>query len=285
MWDFSTRKPARTYVGPSRLPEENGLFAQDRIKAGEFLGIYSGIPKLHGEEVDDGKNIKLFQITHELSIHPEPENGLYFINHMEPETANAEFKHIESGHSRIVIAVATKDIKPHEEIFAPYQSGTPKGLCPNPPELCCKQYRRILGIDKQKKECEWIGQIVRIQKDVATVTLRWFYQAQDVPRQLSIRMGDNELLMAVGSDKEDDVAIASIGQLVSVTLQPGKSLRGGGDMRRNKYWCSRTFDIHKKRVGGLSQPGETTREPQYGGVSKPRRSSRLSRPRLVRMEG
>jgi SET domain-containing protein len=48
------------------------------------------------------------------------EDGIYYINHGDVTSANAEFKYIESEHSRIVIAIATKEIAPGQEIFASY---------------------------------------------------------------------------------------------------------------------------------------------------------------------
>jgi hypothetical protein len=51
------------------------------------------------------------------------EKGVYFINQLDHGAgANAEFRYIEAAQSRIVIALATTDIAPGKEIFAPYHS-------------------------------------------------------------------------------------------------------------------------------------------------------------------
>jgi SET domain-containing protein len=50
------------------------------------------------------------------------EGGVYYINYGDATSANAEFKYIESEHSRIVIAVATKDIALDQEILASYDT-------------------------------------------------------------------------------------------------------------------------------------------------------------------
>lgn len=58
----------------------------------------------------------------DLCIDPSGvESGIYFVNHATSGMgANAEFRYIEAQQSRIVIAVATTEITPGQEIFAPY---------------------------------------------------------------------------------------------------------------------------------------------------------------------
>jgi SET domain-containing protein len=50
------------------------------------------------------------------------EQGIYYINHADPGNTNAEYVYIEAKSSRIVIALATRDIAEGEEIFASYST-------------------------------------------------------------------------------------------------------------------------------------------------------------------
>jgi SET domain-containing protein len=50
------------------------------------------------------------------------EQGIYYINHADLGDTNAEYVYIEAESSRIVVALATRDITPGEEIFASYST-------------------------------------------------------------------------------------------------------------------------------------------------------------------
>jgi hypothetical protein len=57
----------------------------------------------------------------DMSIDPrEHKQGTYYMNHIAAEHANVYFMYVEAAGTRIVVAMAKKDIRAHEELRITY---------------------------------------------------------------------------------------------------------------------------------------------------------------------
>ncbi|TKA65018.1 hypothetical protein B0A49_07421 [Cryomyces minteri] len=121
-------KPPKLGVRASGVPSAGmGLFADERISRGTFLGDYEG-PRVHDEDSHDDSydKVALFQITRTTCINAikNPSNT-FFINCKNDRTCqNAEFLYVEGEARRKVIAVARKNIPKGRVIFASYGPNT-----------------------------------------------------------------------------------------------------------------------------------------------------------------
>jgi SET domain-containing protein len=145
MMDFENQEEAPVAVEASKICEGSGLFARKHINKDQILGCYHGeacVDDMENGEVgqeDEQKEketVSLFSIAAgmfdslhyvlrliivDMSIRPPKEKpSVYFINHIREAEANAKFMYIETPRTRIVIAVAKRDIEAEEEIVASY---------------------------------------------------------------------------------------------------------------------------------------------------------------------
>ncbi|TKA61881.1 hypothetical protein B0A49_10705 [Cryomyces minteri] len=121
-------KPPKLSVRASGVPGAGmGLFADERIFRGTFLGEYEG-PRVRDEDSHDDSydKVALFQITRTTCINAIKNPGnTFFINCKNDRTRqNAEFLYVEGEARRKVIAVARKNTPKGREIFASYGPNT-----------------------------------------------------------------------------------------------------------------------------------------------------------------
>jgi hypothetical protein len=256
-------------VKASRICKGSGLFAAKRIQGNRFLGCYPGEACVDEmDEQEDIETVALFRIAAgklywtglchisgliliDMSIHPpKKRSGIYFINHAREEEANAEFMYIETGRTRIVIAVAKRVIEPDEEIIASYSpkytistarlttanmSRSDKHQShhhdfdadfPSQP-IHENQYRYIRGTigsgeNSETEEDEdsferWVGKIISVRG--REVQVQWLYRPEDIEdegKRRGYKFKRGELLMTSTKSEREWHSVCHVERVVTV---------------------------------------------------------------------
>jgi hypothetical protein len=210
------------------------------------------------------RNISTILMHTDLVIDPKgQEAGVYNINHIREEEANAEFKYIEAADTRIVVAMAKRNISSGEEILATY---APKYLlslrcsiitytdnrndthddhhdfdADYPPQVIePNQYRIIRGISGDEKEDEgeadyerWVGKVLTINP--TQIKVQWALRSEDITsaERKKFAMRERELLMTTSRDQRDTVQIDHVERVVTVS-------EGKRDLS-SEYWWQRIY--------------------------------------------
>lgn len=234
---FEGRTPPKLVVRASTITGAGkGLFADEDIENGTFLGEYEGktcySPKTRKCDAEDGTDVRvtLFQISADTFIDgSKGSSNVFYINCK--DDVNAEFKYVQ-GTRRKVIALATKDIQKGSEIFASYgpkfrwelpkqlTKGQGRGRKITTPthhgtKLAVGQYVFVKGTDgnddvggcsikhnnEEERNLTWIGKIQKVYaENPPRVRVLWAYDPSTVGTAKVTDFGPYEILLSDHSD-------------------------------------------------------------------------------------